>query len=164
MKREGTTRSTRGTRGTRFLCLLCFLWFLLSLYAHDISADITIQAFIKPEGQHLHYLVRVPMKAMRDIEFPKRGPGLLVMTRFNEYLRDAAEQWISNFTHINENDTRLPKPRILDARVSMESDRSFASYEQAAAHVTGPGLPDNIDLYWDQAMLDVLMDYPIQSD
>jgi len=30
--------------------------------------------------------------------------------------------------------------------------------------VTGPRLPENIDLYWDQAMLDVLMDYPIQSD
>src|SRR5215831_10298396 len=164
MKREGTTRSTRGTRGTRFLCLLCFLWFLPSLYAHDIPADITIQAFIKPEGQYLHYLVRVPMKAMRDIEFPKRGPGFLDMTRVEEYLRDAAEQWISNFTQIDENGTRLPKPRILDARVSVESDRSFASYEQAVAHVTGPRLPDNIDLYWDQAMLDVLMDYPIQSD
>src|SRR5215471_16408395 len=143
MKREGTTR---GTRGTRFLCLLCFLWFLPSLYAHDIPADVTIQAFIKPEGSHLHYLVRVPMKAMRDIEFPKRGPGFLDMTR------------------VDENDTRLPKPRIVDARVSVESDRSFASYEQAAAHVTGPRLPDNVDLYWDQAMLDVLMDYPIQSD
>jgi hypothetical protein len=140
------------------------LWLIPSLYAHDIPADITIQAFIKPEGRQLHYLVRVPMKAMRDIEFPKRGPGFLDMTRVDEYLRDAAEQWISNFTQIDENDMRLPKPRIVDARVSVESDRSFASYEQAAAHVTGPRLPDNIDLYWDQAMLDVLMDYPIQSD
>jgi hypothetical protein len=30
--------------------------------------------------------------------------------------------------------------------------------------VNGPRLPDNIDLYWDQAMLDVLLDYPIASD
>src|SRR5215471_3173727 len=161
MKREGTTRNTRRTR---FLCLLCFLWFLPSLYAHDIPADITIQAFIKPEGQHLHYLVRVPMKAMRDIEFPKRGPGYLDMTRIDEYLRDAAEEWLSNFTEIDENDTRLPKPELVDARVSLESDRSFGSYDQALVHVTGARLPDNIDLYWDQAMLDVLMDYPIQSD
>jgi hypothetical protein len=152
------------TKSTKFLCLLCLLWLIPSLYAHDIPADITVQAFIKPEGQALHYLVRVPMKAMRDIEFPKRGPGFLDMARVDEYLHDAAEQWISNFTEIDENDTRLPKPRIVDARVSVESDRSFASYEQAAAHVKGPRLPDNIDLYWDQAMLDVLMDYPIQSD
>jgi hypothetical protein len=145
--------------------LLCLLWLIPCLgFAHDIPADITVQAFLKPEGQHLHYLVRVPMKAMRDIEFPKRGPGYLDMPRVDEYLRDAAEQWISNFTEIDENDRRLPKPQITDARVSVESDRSFASYDQALGHVTGPRLPDNIDLYWDQAMLDILMDFPIQSD
>jgi hypothetical protein len=104
------------------------------------------------------------MKAMRDIEFPKRGPGYLEMTRVDEYLRDAAEQWISNFTDIDENAVRLPKPEIVSARVSVESDRSFTSYDQALAHVNGPRLPDNIDLYWDQAMLDVLLDYPITSD
>jgi hypothetical protein len=146
------------------LCLLCVLWFLPSSYAHDIPADITIQTFLKPDGQTLHYVVRVPMKAMRDIEFPKRGPGYLDMSRVDEYLHDAAEQWISNFTELQESDTRLPKPRIVETRVSLESDRSFASYDQALAHVTGPRLQDNIDLYWDQAMLDILMDYPIQSD
>lgn len=146
------------------MCLLCSLWFLPSLFAHDIPADITIQAFIKPEGHHLHYIVRVPMKAMRDIEFPKRGPGFLDMSKLDEYLHDAAEQWISNFTQIDENDTRLPKPQIVAARVSLESDRSFGSYEQALAHISAPPLPDNIDLYWDQAMLDIRMDYPIESD
>src|SRR5262249_36898240 len=122
------------------------------------------QTFLKPDGQRLHYLVRVPMKAMRDIEFPKRGPGYLDMGRVDEYLHDAAEQWISNFTEVYEGDTRLPKPTIVEARVTLESDRSFASYDQAVAHVSGPRLPENIDLYWDQAMLDILMDYPIQSD
>jgi hypothetical protein len=152
-------------KGTKRMFLMCLLWLIPCLgLAHDIPADITIQAFFKPEGQHLHYIVRVPLKAMRDIEFPKRGPGYLEMARVDEYLHDAAAQWISNFTEIDENDTRLPKPQITDARVSVESDRSFASYEQALAHVTGPRLPDNIDLYWDQAMLDILMDYPIQSD
>ncbi len=132
--------------------------------AHDIPADITIQAFLKPEGQRLHYLVRVPMKAMRDIEFPKRGPGYLDMARVDEYLHDAAQQWISDFTQIEENAVLLPKPQIVSAQVSVESDRSFASYDQAIAHVNGARLPDNIDLYWDQAMLDVLLDYPIASD
>ncbi len=58
----------------------------------------------------------------------------------------------------------LPKPQIVSAQVSVESDRSFASYDQAFAHVNGARLADNIDLYWDQAMLDVLLDYPIASD
>jgi hypothetical protein len=150
----------------RVLLILCFI-LCVSVplcFSHDIPADITLQTFLKPEGHRLHYLVRVPMKAMRDIEFPKRGPGYLEMTRVDEYLRDAVEQWISNFTDIDENGTRLPKPEIVSARVSVESDRSFASYDQALAHVNGPRLPDNIDLYWDQGMLDVLLDYPIEAD
>src|SRR5947208_16345111 len=132
--------------------------------AHDIPNDITIQAFFKPEGQLSHYLLRVPRKAMREVEFPKRGPGFLDFARIDEYLRDAATQWIAQFTDVEESSTRLPKPEIVAARVSLESDKSFASYETALDHVRGPRLPDNTELYWEQAMFDVLMDYPIESD
>lgn len=142
--------------------VLCL--FAANSYAHDIPADITIHSFLKPQGQNLRFLVRVPLKAMRDIEFPKRGPGYLDLDRVDEYLRDGAEQWISNFTEIEETDKSLPKPKVIDARVSLESDKSFASYDEAVAHVTGPRLPSTLDLYWDQAMLDVLFEYPIQSD
>src|SRR6059036_977823 len=132
--------------------------------AHDIPTDITIQAFFKPEGERLHYLLRVPLKAMREVEFPKRGPGFLDLARIDEYLQDAATQWIAQFTDIEEGGTRLPKPEIVAARVSLESDKSFAAYETALDHVRGERLPDNTELYWEQAMFDVLMDYPIQSD
>ena len=147
-----------------FAGLLCFCLLVTVAHAHDIPADITVQAFLKPEGQQLHFLVRVPLKAMRDIEFPKRGPGYLELDRADEFLRDAAVQWISNFTEIDENDSPLPKPKIVEARVSLESDKSFASYDQAVAHVSGQRLPNNTDVYWDQAILDVLLDYPIQSE
>src|SRR6267143_1808338 len=140
--------------------IAAFVW---PAAAHDIPNDIAIQAFLKPEGQQLHYLLRIPLKAMREVEFPKRGPGYLDLARIDEYLRDAATQWIAQFTEINEGSTPLPKPAIVDARVSLESDKSFASYEQALAHVRGPKLTD-ADLYWDQVMFHVLMDYPIQSD
>src|SRR5438309_3541054 len=106
--------------------------------AHDIPNDITIQAFFKPEGQRLHYLLRVPLKAMREVEFPKRGPGCLDFARIDEYLRDAATQWLAHFTDVEESSTRLPKPEIVAARVSLESDKSFASYETALDHVRGP--------------------------
>jgi hypothetical protein len=58
----------------------------------------------------------------------------------------------------------LPSPRILYARVSLMSDRSFTSYEGAREHVAAPRLADNLDLYWNQQLLDVLLEYPIQSD
>jgi hypothetical protein len=49
-------------------------------------------------------------------------------------------------------------------RVSLPSDRSFATYEQALAHVIGgERLPATTELYWNQGVLDVLYEYPIQS-
>ena len=48
-------------------------------------------------------------------------------------------------------------------RVSLPSDKSFASYKRLGA-LTGPRLPDNTELYWNQGLLDVLFEYPIESD
>ena len=33
--------------------------------AHDIPTDVRVNAFVKPDGQRLHLLIRVPLKAMR---------------------------------------------------------------------------------------------------
>jgi len=45
--------------------------------AHDIPGDVTVQAFLKPEGRHLRLLVRVSLKAMRDMVFPEDDRGYL---------------------------------------------------------------------------------------
>jgi hypothetical protein len=132
--------------------------------AHDIPVDVTVQALVKPAGEQLHLLLRVPLKAMRDVEFPERGPGYLDLDRIDTSLNEAATLWISNSIEIYEGDARLPNPRVVETRISLESDRSFTSYEQALAHITGAKLPGNTQVFWDQAMLDVLFVYPIHSD
>src|SRR5260370_11274183 len=97
--------------------------------------------FVKPEGQHLNLLVRVPLKSIRDVIFPERGPGYLDLDRTHALLPDAAILWISDFLELYEGETRLPKkPRVVAARIALESDRSFTSYEDAVAHLTGPRL------------------------
>src|SRR5882762_10492262 len=75
--------------------------------AHDIPNDVTVHAFVKPEGTHLHLLVRVPLKAMRDVNFPERGPGYLDLTRVNDVLHGAATLWISDFVEVYEGDMPL---------------------------------------------------------
>jgi len=132
--------------------------------AHDIPNDVTVQVFAKPQGQQLHLLVRVPLRAMRDVNFPERGPGYLDLARVTALLPEAATLWIANFIEVFEDDTRLSKPQIVATRISLPSDRSFASYEEALAHVTGPLLSNDTNVYWDQTMLDVLLEYPIQSE
>src|SRR5262249_8356575 len=38
--------------------------------AHDIPNDVTVQTFVKPDGSRLRVLVRVPLQAMRDMDYP----------------------------------------------------------------------------------------------
>jgi HupE / UreJ protein len=132
--------------------------------AHDVPDEVRVQAFVRPEGRALMLLVRVPLKAMRDVDVPRRNGGFLDFDRVDTALREAATLWLGDEIELYENDVRLGSPRVLDARVSLQSDRSFASYEQALANFTAPRLRNDTDLFWSQGLLDVLLAYPIQSD
>ncbi len=134
------------------------------LLAHDIPARVTVLAFLKPEGHTLRVIVRVPLEAMRDVEFPVRGPGYLDLARVGPLLPDAARLWIAGSLDLEENGRRLDEPRVAAARISLPSDRSFESYPAALAHLTGAALPAETQLIWRQAMLDVALEYSIDAD
>lgn len=146
------------------MTLAAFVLFPYLVVAHNIPNDVTVQAFFKPEGQHLRLLVRVPLKAMRDVEFPQRGPGYLDLGRVDSILPDAVALWITGAVDVFEDHTLLPKPAVLASRVSLLSDPSFATYDAALAHVLGPRLTNDTNVVWDQVLLDTVLDYPIRSD
>jgi hypothetical protein len=144
---------------------MALIAFPLALAAHDIPDDITAQLFIKPEGQHLSVFIRVPLKSIRDVVFPQRGNGYLDLDRTAGMLPDVSTLWLSDFIEFYEDATPLPKkPRVIAARVSLESDKSFVSYETALAHLKGPPIPSTVDVAWDQTLLDVWFEYPIHSE
>ena len=146
------------------ILLAAGLGMLVSANAHEIPADVRLHVFFKPAGNTLQVLVRSPMSALREVDFPKRGPGYLVISKADEALRNAAKLWLIDSLDIYENDARLPAPRIVHVRVSLPSDTSFTSYESALANLKSPPLADTLDLYWNQQLLDVLLEYPIQSE
>src|SRR5262249_44746034 len=123
--------------------------------AHDIPNDVTAQLFIKPEGQHLNVLVRVPLKSIRDVVFPQRGNGYRDLDRTAAMLPEVSTLWLSDFIEFYEDATPLPKkPRVIAARVTLESDRSFVSYEAAVTHFKGPPIASSVDVAWNQTLLD----------
>jgi len=132
--------------------------------AHDIPDEVRVQAFVKPEGRALFLLARVPLKAMRDVDVPRRSGGFLDFERVDSALREAATLWLGDEIELYEDGVRLGQPRVLEARVALESDRSFASYEQALASFSAPRLRNDTELFWTQGLLDVLLEYPIRSD
>jgi hypothetical protein len=132
--------------------------------AHDVPDDVKVQAFVKPSGEKLQLLVRVPLSAMREVDVPLRGPGYLDLARADAALRNAATLWLADNIEIHEGEARLGYPKLVDARVTLPSDRSFGSYAEALAHLQGPRLPDSMELFWNQQLLDVLFEYPIRSE
>ena len=132
--------------------------------AHEIPAAVTVQSYIRAEGNVLRMLIRVPLGSMRDIQFPLRGPGYLNIGEADPFLRDAAVLWLVDYLQLFENDIPLRDVEVVATRVSLPSDRSFLSFDGALAHILSPPLPETTDIVWQQAMMDVVLDYSIESD
>jgi HupE / UreJ protein len=149
------------------LILLCGLLAAQAPRAHEIPNEVTIYTFLKPEGQRLMFLVRAPMKAMRDVDVPRKAgqyKGYIDFTQANRALHDAATMWIADFVKLYEEGQALPYPDVMAVRASLPGDRSFETYERALANITGPPLPPETDLVWEEGLLDVAFAIPIQSD
>ena len=135
--------------------------------AHDIPLDVVVRAFAKPEHVSgtdvLHLVLRVPLKSIQDVEYPRRERDYVDLTRVEPALRDAATLYLTKQIDLYQRGALLPEGRVAAVRLSLESDRSFTSYGTAVAHVTGPPLPLDETLFWEQGLLDVLLEYPIES-
>ena len=158
----GFTQSLRQALAALVAILVCV--FASPAPAHDIPADVRINAFFKPEGNRLELLVRLPLASLIDADFPLRGPGYLDLARTDDAIRTGIKVWVIDSIDVYENDAVLAKPKLAAWLIALPSDKSFETFDRARAHVLGPPLPDNLDLYWTQQLLDVLLEYPIQSD
>jgi hypothetical protein len=132
--------------------------------AHDIPVDAVVRMFVKPQGQVLRVLVRMPLKCITDAEYPRRERDFVDLAKVEPFLDDAAKLALLDSLEMYQDGKPLPAPRIASARMSVESDPSFRDYDSALAHVLGPRLPDSETLYWEQGILDVLFEYPITSE
>ncbi|MEE2777619.1 MAG: HupE/UreJ family protein [Acidobacteriota bacterium] len=134
--------------------------------AHDIPTDVTLQTFVKPDGRTLQFVVRVPMEALQDMRFPVEGPGYLDLeaARAGRVLTDAADLWVGENVELYEEGRQLPPLELRGVRVSLPSDRSFTTFDNAVAHIAASPLSASTRIVWQQAMLDMLFEAPIQSE
>lgn len=54
--------------------------------AHDIPSGVIMHAFVKPEGDRLHLVVRIPLVLLADMNLPQRGPGYLALASLDPVL------------------------------------------------------------------------------
>ncbi|MSU65955.1 MAG: HupE/UreJ family protein [Opitutus sp.] len=153
-----------GQRCTKLGCALLATACFGAAAAHEIPNAVTVRLLARPAGDRFQLLVRVPLSSMRDVEFPAQSSGYLDVAQLTPRLPDLATIWIASFVELYEDSARLAAPRVAATQVSILSDRSFASFEQALAHVREP-LPGNGEnLRSEQVFFDTLLEYPIRSE
>jgi hypothetical protein len=144
-----------------FVAFLCVLR-PLRPSAHEVPADLTVQAFAKPAAHQLQLVIRVPLSGLLNSRMPKEGPGYLALTDIGPSLHETSLE-VAAAIDLYENGQPLAPPTVTATRISLPLDRSFDSYDHALAHLTGPPLPAGTEVFWEQGFMDAILDYQIQS-
>src|SRR5262249_37165187 len=99
----------------------------------DLPPEIVLRAFVKVDGSRAHLIVRVPSVPRASFRRPKRGPGYTDFSRADAALKRAAAATSRQIELSVDGTTLVPSTR--EIRVSLLSDRSFASYDNALKHL-----------------------------
>ena len=143
-----TRRATRKGAAALLLTTVLVLTLQSTPTAHDIPSGVVMNAFVKPEGNRLHLVVRIPLVLLADMNFPQRGPGYLALASLDPVLEATIGEsaaWINLYEN-----GRLLATVGGEARISVPSNRSFSTYEEAIAHISGPRLPVETNMFWNQ--------------
>ena len=135
-----------------------------SLDAHDIPVRVAVFAFVKPAGKTLRIVLRAPLESMRDVNWPDKGLGYLDLPKAAPLAHDAAQLWITDFIQVYENGNELKGVKTVATRISLPSEKTFGSFESALAGALSPAPAPSVDIPWQQALIDVVLEYPISAD
>jgi hypothetical protein len=127
--------------------------------AHEFKLDAIINGFVKVEPGEATFVVRVPLYLFKSARFPVNNVEIDAEKSAPAIERALAA--IQQDIRIFENDRPLAASRAT-GRLSLPSDRSFESYEQAASHVAEP-LEAGTSIFVDQGYVDARITYPIAS-
>src|SRR5262249_52927584 len=120
--------------------------------AHDIPNAVSLHAFVKPEGERLHLLIRLPTTLLRTLDLPTRGPRYISFGQGGKHLELAAGL-VAKEIEIRADGERL-SPSRSDHRISLPTDNAFDSYARAVELIDGPALAPDTDVYWQQGYFD----------
>jgi len=162
IQRPGNRRTLRWALG--FVIFSAIAGGSPPLAAHEIPASVVVRTFVKPEGSRLRLALRLPLVSIRDFVIPAREGVLLDLPRVEPMLGDMVRTWILPSVTILEDGRTLGAPQIAATRIALPSDQSFASYEAVLAHFGSAPLDAATAVPITDALLDVLIDYPIRND
>lgn len=132
--------------------------------AHDIPASVTVHMYVKPEGDTLKLLLRVPLESMSELVYPTFGPGYLDFERSESVLLDAAQIYLTQELQVFEEGELIEDKMITALRATTPQDRSIQNWDTAIENIKLPALTNEEKIYYKQVVVDVLYEFPIKSD
>ena len=142
---------------------------LFAAIVHSASRPIpdvvNIKAFARLENGSLDLLVRVPLAAVKDIQFPTRGEaGYLDLQALASMLPGAADHWIAGGFEVFDHDEPVSRPEVDQPRLALISDQSFDSYQSAIDHLDAAPVAATENLFLDQVWFDMRLRYRLASE
>lgn len=157
---RGSSRDTRTWR--RFLAAHVAVLTAgvgVPLLAHETAVEVN--TFLRVQGSVLTILVRLPAGILADAGLSTVQPAALQGANEGP-LRAVALEAVKEL-EVMSGTRRLPMSSAKWV-VSPGRDSSFDSYETALAHLAGPSLPTAGEVYWNDAFVDLRLDYGIVAD
>ena len=89
---------------------LCLFAAVVHAANRPIPEIVNVKAFARPAGRQLERLVRVPLAAVKDVQFPARGTeAYLDLAAVKSMLPGAARYWIASGFDVFENGTAVDR-------------------------------------------------------
>src|SRR2546422_3524653 len=92
----------------------------------DLPPQILLEGFVKPEGDRLHLVVRIPLILLQNLNPPKRGPGYLDLVRIDKWLNEAAAATGRDIELFEDGDRLVPTRDRKSTRLN--SSHGYISY------------------------------------
>ncbi len=127
--------------------------------AHEMPRYVAAMLRVMPEARSLKLAARVPLEAMRDVEFPETAEGYLLVEKLEPQLKTIATTWVANAIQLKSDGVALPRPVVVSTRLALQSDRSFADFRQGDR----TAFDSQARVVWKQLWLDVWMEIPVES-
>jgi uncharacterized membrane protein len=125
---------------------------------------VNVKVIVRPENGSLDLLVRVPLAAVKDIQFPTRGEaGYLDLEALASMLPGAADHWIAGGFEVFDRGEPVSRPEVDQPRIATIADRSFDSYQSALDHLGAPPVAATENLFLDQVWFDMRLRYRLAS-
>lgn len=148
----------------RAVLIALFVLCAAAARAHEVPDRVRIAVFVKPSGNELQLLVRMPANALIDFLLPTLDVGNWVdLAHAGDMAQQGAQVWIADMLLLSENGVALPRPDVVAYRLSRVNDPSFATFDDALSRVRGAPLPVETLALQEQLTVDALLTTPIAS-